>query len=72
MDTVLPLDGRDNDVKKACEKLLILDLQEVNTTFLNFSEEVLSAMYEWPVLCQEVGDCPDPGFNVRLKGALEV
>uniref|UniRef100_A0AC35GHN4 Receptor ligand binding region domain-containing protein n=1 Tax=Panagrolaimus sp. PS1159 TaxID=55785 RepID=A0AC35GHN4_9BILA len=69
VDTVAPIDGRDDDVKKACEKLLILDLQEVNTTYLNFNDEVLAAMYDWPILCREVGDCPDPGVNASKQAA---
>uniref|UniRef100_A0AC34FJ80 Receptor ligand binding region domain-containing protein n=1 Tax=Panagrolaimus sp. ES5 TaxID=591445 RepID=A0AC34FJ80_9BILA len=69
IDTVAPIDGRDGDVKKACEKLLILDLQEVNTTYLNFSDDVLAAMYDWPILCEQVGDCPDKGFNASKQAA---
>ena len=64
VDTVEPFDGRDDEVQKACEKILILDLQPTNTSASDYNSKVIDSMHEWPFFCQG-DDCPDADSNVR-------
>ncbi|KAE9546310.1 hypothetical protein FO519_010478, partial [Halicephalobus sp. NKZ332] len=68
IDTVEPLDGRDDEVRKACEKILILDLQPNNVTS-DYNTKVIDAMYEWPFFCQGA-DCPPDDANTTKQAVF--
>uniref|UniRef100_A0A914PYW5 Receptor ligand binding region domain-containing protein n=1 Tax=Panagrolaimus davidi TaxID=227884 RepID=A0A914PYW5_9BILA len=69
ISTTATPDGRDNEIKKACEKVLIVDLQQLPDGIDSFYEQAKSAMFQWPINCVK-DDCPPSGVNVRLLELL--
>uniref|UniRef100_A0AC35GPH5 Receptor ligand binding region domain-containing protein n=1 Tax=Panagrolaimus sp. PS1159 TaxID=55785 RepID=A0AC35GPH5_9BILA len=57
VSTTATPDGRDNEIKKACEKVLIVDLQQLPDGIDSFYEQAKSAMFQWPINCVK-DDCP--------------
>lgn len=63
VDTTTPPDGRDAEIKKACEKVLIIDFQQLASNFAEYNDQTKAAMFQWPINCQDV-DCPPSNMNV--------
>uniref|UniRef100_A0A914YJS0 Receptor ligand binding region domain-containing protein n=1 Tax=Panagrolaimus superbus TaxID=310955 RepID=A0A914YJS0_9BILA len=61
-------DGRDAAIKKACEKVLIVDLQQLPDNIDNFYESAKAAMFQWPINCV-ASDCPPSGTNMTKQAA---
>uniref|UniRef100_A0A914YCS2 guanylate cyclase n=1 Tax=Panagrolaimus superbus TaxID=310955 RepID=A0A914YCS2_9BILA len=69
VDTSAKPDGRDEQIKKASKNIIILDLEQLPSTFKTFNTEVYNAMFEWPINCQESNDCPPVGANMTKQAA---
>uniref|UniRef100_A0A914E5N7 Guanylate cyclase domain-containing protein n=1 Tax=Acrobeloides nanus TaxID=290746 RepID=A0A914E5N7_9BILA len=60
VDTNVPPDGKDDIVKKAAEKVLVMDLQPLNLTSATFNSDVINNLAQWPFYCE---NCNPPGTN---------
>lgn len=66
VDTSSTPDGRDAELKEASKRVIILDMEQLPSTFVQFSNDVIRAMYQWPVNCVDPY-CPPSGSNVCLN-----
>ncbi|KAH7718363.1 GCY-22 protein [Aphelenchoides avenae] len=66
-DTRNETDGKDAIVKKACEKVLVLDTQQTNASSPEFNDAVVGNMHKWPFYCD---DCPKDGNASRSSASM--
>uniref|UniRef100_A0AC34G633 Receptor ligand binding region domain-containing protein n=1 Tax=Panagrolaimus sp. ES5 TaxID=591445 RepID=A0AC34G633_9BILA len=62
VDTKIKPDGKDNEIKKACEKALLIDIQQLPSILNDYYEKSRAAMFQWPINCQG-SDCPVGNTN---------
>uniref|UniRef100_A0AC35EVN2 Guanylate cyclase n=1 Tax=Panagrolaimus sp. PS1159 TaxID=55785 RepID=A0AC35EVN2_9BILA len=69
IDTSPNPDGRDAELKEASKKILILDMEQLPSNFPEFSNDVMKAMYQWPVNCVDPY-CPPAGANATKQATF--
>ncbi|KAI1700200.1 receptor family ligand binding region domain-containing protein [Ditylenchus destructor] len=65
IDSRTPVDGKDDLVRKACEKLLVIDTQVQNDSFVEFQQQVLEASLSIAQTVQLQGTRPNKQLNLR-------